>query len=61
MTTPITFIAAIKQSPTAIKIDGEEDAGGEITYTVSGDNVAALLLQTAMRGKLLKITVEEEE
>jgi hypothetical protein len=56
----ISFSAVIPTNlSSAIKIDGDDQAGGRLTLDIPGTDIAPLLMLTMLRGKLLKITVQE--
>jgi hypothetical protein len=57
----IEFAATIPTNlSSAIKIDGDDKAGGRLTLDVPGTDIAPLLKLTMLRGLLLAVTVEAE-
>jgi len=55
---PITFVAAVANTPSAIRVEGEPDAGGRLLLEIPGSDIAQLLRLTTLRGKVLRITAE---
>jgi len=53
----VTFTASIPPIETAIKIHG--DGGARVLLDIAEDNLAGFLPATAMRGKILTVTLEE--
>ena len=58
MPNPLTFLAAIADTTTAIKVAGGNGEGGKLTLDVSGDDLPSLLKLVLYRGKVLRVTVE---
>ncbi len=59
MSEPLTFLAAIADSATAIKISGGKNEAGKVVFEVAGDDLPSLLRLVLYRGKVLKVTVED--
>jgi hypothetical protein len=57
----IEFSATIPTNlGSAIKIDGDDKAGGRLTLDIPGTDIAPLIKLTMLRGKLLVVTIEAD-
>jgi len=59
MSDEVTMVACIANSTSAIKFEGEQGAGGRVTFEVDGSQVAELAALLLKRGKRLIIIVKE--
>jgi len=55
---PITFVAAIADSVSAIRIEGEKDSGGRVVLEVPGTDLGPLIRLATLRGRVLQVTIQ---
>jgi hypothetical protein len=55
----VSFTASIPPSPTAIKIHGE--GGARIMFDIAEKHLQEFIPAFAMRGKIVKVTIEHKE
>jgi hypothetical protein len=53
----VTFLAIIKDSVSAIKIDGGGN-GGEVVLSIPETNLGGFIQVAALRNQVLKVTIE---